>query len=126
MSKKDSLICVATATQGRQQTNKLYALAAGTCWLSTDSVVRGWQLRRVLDQIRGRSYEEALMILEYMPYRACEPILRTLISVSASVAPLLHCLISASVRGLQLSYDPPRFTESALCRPPPMQRQIWA
>jgi len=26
-------------------------------------------VRRVLDQIRGRSYEEAIMILEYMPYK---------------------------------------------------------
>ncbi|KAK9845878.1 hypothetical protein WJX81_004977 [Elliptochloris bilobata] len=42
------------------------------------------KLRRVLDQIRGRSYEEALMILEYMPYRACEPILRTLISAASN------------------------------------------
>lgn len=33
------------------------------------------QVRRVLDQIRGRSYEEAIMILEYMPYkvRFCFP-----------------------------------------------------
>ena len=39
------------------------------------------QFRRVLDQIRGRSYEEALMILEYLPYRAVEHILPTLMSV---------------------------------------------
>jgi large subunit ribosomal protein L22 len=26
------------------------------------------QIRRVLDQIRGRSYQEALMILEFLPY----------------------------------------------------------
>ena len=39
------------------------------------------QVRRVLDQIRGRSYEEALMLLEYMPFRACEPVLKTLVSV---------------------------------------------
>jgi ribosomal protein L22 len=39
------------------------------------------KVRRVLDTIRGRSYEEALMILEYMPYKACEPILKTLVSV---------------------------------------------
>ncbi len=39
------------------------------------------QVRRVLDQIRGRSYEEALMILEYTPYRACELIIKTLVSV---------------------------------------------
>ncbi len=35
----------------------------------------------LLDQIRGRSYEEALMILEYTPYRACELIIKTLVSV---------------------------------------------
>ncbi|KAL6774254.1 PRPL22 [Auxenochlorella protothecoides x Auxenochlorella symbiontica] len=48
--------------------------------------VRGSPLkvRRVLDQIRGRSYEEAIMILEYMPYRACEPILATLLSAAAN------------------------------------------
>ena len=33
------------------------------------------KVRRVLDQIRGRSYREALIILEFMPYRACEPVL---------------------------------------------------
>jgi hypothetical protein len=31
--------------------------------------MRDVQVRRVLDQIRGRSYEEAIMILEYMPYK---------------------------------------------------------
>jgi ribosomal protein L22 len=31
--------------------------------------VPGLQVRRVLDQIRGRSYEEAIMMLEYMPYK---------------------------------------------------------
>lgn len=40
--------------------------------------VRGSPLkvRRVLDQIRGRNYEEAIMILEYMPYKACETVLK--------------------------------------------------
>lgn len=38
-------------------------------------------MRRVIDTIRGRTYEEALIILEYMPYRACDPILKTLVSV---------------------------------------------
>jgi large subunit ribosomal protein L22 len=37
-----------------------------------------------LDQIRGRSYEEALMILEYMPYKACEPVIKTLLSAAAN------------------------------------------
>ena len=30
--------------------------------------------RRVINQIRGRSYGQALMILELMPYGACYPI----------------------------------------------------
>ena len=39
---------------------------------------------RVLDQIRGRSYQEALMILEFMPYRACDPIWQVLKSAAAN------------------------------------------
>ena len=39
------------------------------------------QVRRILDVIRGRSYEEALMLAEYMPYTACETILKVLMSV---------------------------------------------
>lgn len=48
--------------------------------------VRGSPLkvRRVLDQIRGRNYEEAIMILEYMPYRACETVLKVLLSAGAN------------------------------------------
>lgn len=42
------------------------------------------KVRRVLDQIRGRSYEEALMILEFMPYRACQPVLKVLASAAAN------------------------------------------
>lgn len=37
-----------------------------------------------MDQIRGRSYEEALMVLEYMPYKACEPVIKTLLSAAAN------------------------------------------
>nr|YP_010743288.1 ribosomal protein L22 [Acalypha australis]WES82191.1 ribosomal protein L22 [Acalypha australis] len=40
--------------------------------------------RRVVDQIRGRSYEETLMILELMPYRACYPILKLIYSAAAN------------------------------------------
>nr|QGT33839.1 ribosomal protein L22 [Chamaesium spatuliferum] len=40
--------------------------------------------RRVVDQIRGRSYEETLMILELMPYRACYPILKLVDSAAAN------------------------------------------
>jgi large subunit ribosomal protein L22 len=43
-----------------------------------------YKVRRVLDQIRGRSYQEALIILEFMPYRACEPIIKVLRSAAAN------------------------------------------
>merc|ERR1719436_469843 len=42
------------------------------------------KLRRVLDTIRGRTYGEALMVLEYMPYRACKPILKCLMSAASN------------------------------------------
>ncbi|MBE9077638.1 50S ribosomal protein L22 [Romeria aff. gracilis LEGE 07310] len=42
------------------------------------------KVRRVLDQIRGRSYREALIILEFMPYKSCEPILKVLRSAVAN------------------------------------------
>ena len=42
------------------------------------------KVRRVLDQIRGRSYREALIILECMPYRACDPVLKVLRSAVAN------------------------------------------
>nr|YP_009743114.1 ribosomal protein L22 [Rheum tanguticum]QIJ60261.1 ribosomal protein L22 [Rheum tanguticum] len=40
--------------------------------------------RRVIDQIRGRSYKETLMILELMPYRACYPIFKLIYSAAAN------------------------------------------
>lgn len=42
------------------------------------------KVRRVLDQIRGRSYREALIMLEFMPYKSCEPILKVLRSAVAN------------------------------------------
>jgi len=42
------------------------------------------KFRRILDQIRGRTYEEALMILEFLPHRACDHILPTLLSAGAN------------------------------------------
>ena len=41
------------------------------------------KVRRVLDVIRGRSYEDAIVMMEYMPYRACEHIIKALKSVSS-------------------------------------------
>lgn len=42
------------------------------------------KVRRVLDQIRGRSYQEALMILEFLPYDASGPIWQVLHSAAAN------------------------------------------
>lgn len=42
------------------------------------------KVARVLDQIRGQSYREALIMLEFMPYQACEPILKALRSAVAN------------------------------------------
>lgn len=42
--------------------------------------------RRVIDQIRGRSYVETLMILELMPYRACYPIFKLIYSAAANAS----------------------------------------
>nr|YP_009370290.1 50S ribosomal protein L22 [Bulboplastis apyrenoidosa]ARO90779.1 50S ribosomal protein L22 [Bulboplastis apyrenoidosa] len=37
--------------------------------------------RRVIDQIRGKTYAEALLILNFMPYKACKFIIKLLNSV---------------------------------------------
>lgn len=42
------------------------------------------KVRRVIDQIRGRSYEETLMILHSMPYQASYPILKLVSSAAAN------------------------------------------
>lgn len=42
------------------------------------------KIRRVLDQIRGCSYQEALMILEFLPYDAGNPIWKIIHSVAAN------------------------------------------
>lgn len=42
------------------------------------------KVRRVLDQIRGRSYREALIILEFLPYRSAEYIIKVLRSAVAN------------------------------------------
>ena len=45
-----------------------------------------YKARRVINQIRGLSYEQALMILEFMPYRACYPILQLISSAAANAS----------------------------------------
>nr|AHY80579.1 ribosomal protein L22 [Beta vulgaris subsp. vulgaris]ALG63328.1 ribosomal protein L22 [Beta vulgaris subsp. vulgaris]UVF30900.1 ribosomal protein L22 [Beta vulgaris subsp. maritima] len=60
-------------------------------WKDDEVTAKGYYIsmsvdkaRRVIDQIRGRSYEETLMILELMPYRACYPIFQLIYSAAAN------------------------------------------
>mmetsp|Transcript_21801 Transcript_21801/g.50873 ORF Transcript_21801/g.50873 Transcript_21801/m.50873 type:complete len:202 (-) Transcript_21801:132-737(-) len=43
-----------------------------------------FKFRRVLWQIRGKSYREALMLLEFLPWRACKPTLKAVQSAAAN------------------------------------------
>nr|YP_009945803.1 ribosomal protein L22 [Spiraea insularis]YP_010541100.1 ribosomal protein L22 [Spiraea purpurea]QOE56343.1 ribosomal protein L22 [Spiraea insularis]UYF21230.1 ribosomal protein L22 [Spiraea purpurea] len=64
----------------KRKTNRfteVYALGQHIC-------MSAHKARRVIDQIRGRSYEETLMILELMPYRACYAILKLVYSAAAN------------------------------------------
>ena len=42
------------------------------------------KIRRVLRQIQGKSYKDALLILEFLPYASCEPIIKVLRSAAAN------------------------------------------
>ena len=42
------------------------------------------KIRRVLKQIQGKSYKDALVLLEFMPYPSCEPIIKVLRSAAAN------------------------------------------
>nr|YP_009145413.1 ribosomal protein L22 [Cryptoglena skujai]AKL39038.1 ribosomal protein L22 [Cryptoglena skujai] len=46
--------------------------------------VSPFKLRRVLDQIRGRSYNDAILILKFMPYKSCTSILKVLNSAASN------------------------------------------
>ena len=42
------------------------------------------KIRRVLRQIQGKTYSEALILLEFMPYASCTPIIKALRSATAN------------------------------------------
>jgi len=42
------------------------------------------KIRRVLNQLKGRSYQESLMILEFLPYNASGPIWQVIHSAAAN------------------------------------------
>ena len=61
-------------------------MATGTTAQAHGRYIRGSasKVRRVLDQIRGRSYRDALIMLEFMPYRSTGPITKVLRSAVAN------------------------------------------
>nr|YP_009751945.1 ribosomal protein L22 [Cyclanthera pedata]QIT04763.1 ribosomal protein L22 [Cyclanthera pedata]QWQ50124.1 ribosomal protein L22 [Cyclanthera pedata] len=63
----------------KNRSKEVYALGQHIC-------MSPHKARRVIDQIRGRSYEETMMILELMPYRACYPILKLVYSAAANAS----------------------------------------
>lgn len=42
------------------------------------------KIRRVLREIQGKTYKEALTLLEFMPYASCEPVIKVLRSAVAN------------------------------------------
>lgn len=52
--------------------------------LSKHVRVSPFKVRRILDQIRGRSSTDALMILKFMPYKSCPIILKVVTSALAN------------------------------------------
>nr|ACU13578.1 unknown [Glycine max] len=77
------LACRLHASQfGEQESNKyVEAYAVGR-----NIRMSANKARRVIDQIRGRKYDETLMVLELMPYRACEAILKIVFSAGANAS----------------------------------------
>nr|YP_010865233.1 ribosomal protein L22 [Campylaephora boydenii]WGT74167.1 ribosomal protein L22 [Campylaephora boydenii] len=41
--------------------------------------------RRVLEQIKGQKYQDAILILKFMPYRACKSIIKILESAANNI-----------------------------------------
>jgi|TARA_B100001989_G_C24489761_1_gene438899 large subunit ribosomal protein L22 len=42
------------------------------------------KIRRVLRQLEGKTYAEALLVLQFMPYTSCRPIIKVLRSATAN------------------------------------------
>merc|ERR1712151_309442 len=42
------------------------------------------KIRRILRQIQGKNYKDALLILQFLPYASCEPIIKVLRSAAAN------------------------------------------
>jgi len=42
------------------------------------------KVRRVLNEIRGKTYKDALILLEFMPYKSCGPVWQVVSSAAAN------------------------------------------
>lgn len=49
-----------------------------------------FKVRRIIDQIRGRSSNEALLILKFMPYKSCPVISKLIISAVSNAKSTLN------------------------------------
>jgi len=67
------------ASSGNEDNYRMQAV-----WRGRDLPGSPWKFRRVLWQIRGRSYRDALILLEFLPWRHCKPILTGLQSAAAN------------------------------------------
>ncbi|XP_061337396.1 large ribosomal subunit protein uL22c-like [Gastrolobium bilobum] len=78
------LLCRARSSKfPGQESNKSYVEAYA---IGRHIRMSASKARRVVEQIRGRKYDETLMILELMPYRACEAILPIVFSAGANAS----------------------------------------
>nr|YP_009708616.1 ribosomal protein L22 [Dendrophthoe pentandra]QEV86225.1 ribosomal protein L22 [Dendrophthoe pentandra] len=64
---------------GGRSNTKTYAVSQHIC-------MSAHKARRIINQIRGHSYEEIISILELMPYRTCNPILKLVYSAAANAS----------------------------------------
>uniref|UniRef100_UPI0031F3C183 ribosomal protein L22 n=1 Tax=Taxillus caloreas TaxID=2054579 RepID=UPI0031F3C183 len=65
--------------RGEKSNTKTYAFSQHIC-------MSAHKARRIINQIRGRSYEEIMSILELLPYRTCNPILKLVYSAAANAS----------------------------------------
>jgi large subunit ribosomal protein L22 len=69
------------------------------------------KVRRVLNQIKNRPYKDALMILEFMPYRSCIPVWK-----------VLHSALANGVNNFNLKADKVKITSAYVNQGPRLER----
>ncbi|KAK7292489.1 hypothetical protein RIF29_08270 [Crotalaria pallida] len=85
-SSSNKFLCRATAqlpAPAGQESTKTYAEAFA---IGRHIRMSADKARRVVDVIRGRTYEDSIMMLELMPYRACESIIKIVFSAGANAS----------------------------------------